>query len=72
LSNFDWRFALGIDRIQPCEVRPALVDRHRFGQAVLGDSSFEVAPGSGLVPLGAEQEIDCVTGFIDGSVKVLI
>jgi len=23
----------------------------------------------GLVPLGAEQEIDCVTGFIDGSVK---
>src|SRR5471032_2674074 len=71
LSNFDRHFAISIDRIYPCEIRPALVDRHRLRYAVSSDRLFEIAPGRGLVPLGAEQEVNRVAGLIDGPIQVL-
>ena len=71
LSNFDRQFAISIDR-KPCEIRPALVDRHRRQYAVSSDRFFRIALGYRLVPLGAEQEANRVAGLIDDLIHLSV
>ena len=44
LSNFDRHFAISIDCILRCEIRPALVDHHRLRKAVSSDRVKRYCP----------------------------
>jgi hypothetical protein len=63
------RRPLGVEPFERGQIGAALIDGNRFGLAVLVNRPLEVAARSGLVTVGAQQEINRIAPLVDGAVQ---
>ncbi len=71
LAHLDLQAAVGLEALDRCRVRAALVYRDLLGHAVQIHGALKEGPGRGVVSLGAQQEVNGVAVVVDRPVQVL-